>query len=248
MQVAGMIPAAFLFVTDGSEKVPALEWSQLSGKVKVGEGLYSIVYRSVLTLPGRVTVTVAVKEYLTKVPEITEKIRNEALILLRSEGVLGVPKAYGTLKTPQMALVMSLCPGRPLKTWRNAKGAPVYLRSLIKTCGIVSKLHERGVVHRDLHDKNILVDATDSGVVCFVSIVDFGHASLSSSEENDRIDALQIARMTANVLTKVTEASGPDFSETCQQLQEVMEGNVSLSQVLTMLSDIFHDHFSPVKL
>lgn len=241
-----MVPAASPRDSVGSEDVPALEWSQLSGKVKIGEGLFSHVYRSSLTLPGGGEVSVALKEYTKEMPE-NIAVRNEALFLRRSEGVLGVPKVYGTLKDPQVALVMSLCPGRPLKTWRNAKGAPVYLRSLIKTCRIVSHLHERGINHRDLHDKNIIVDATDSGEVRFVSIVDFGLASLSSGDEKDRIDALQIARMTEVVLTKVTEASGPDFSERCQQLHELMDGYITLSQVSTILSDILRDHFLPVE-
>lgn len=241
-----MVPAASPRDSVGSEDVPVLEWSQLSGKVKIGEGLFSHVYRSSLTLPGGGKVSVALKEYTKEASKNTE-VRNEALFLRRSEGVLGVPKVYGILKDPQVALVMSLCPGRPLKTWRNAEGAPVYLRTLIKICRIVSDLHERGIIHRDLHDKNIIVDATDSGEVRFVSIVDFGLASLSTGDEKDCIDARQIARMTEVVLTEVTEASGPDFSERCQQLYELMDGYITLSQVLTILSDILRDHFLPVE-
>lgn len=239
-----MVPAASPRDAVGSEDAPPLDWNQLSGKVKIGAGLFSHVFRSSLTLPGGGQVAVALKEYTKEASENTE-VRNEALFLRKSEGILGVPKVYGTLKTPMIALVMTLCPGRPLKTWRNAKGAPVYLKSLIKACRIVSDLHERGIIHRDLHDKNIIVDAADSGEVRFVSIVDFGLASLSTGDEKDRIDALQIARMTEVVLTKVTEASGPDFNERCQQLHELMDGYITLSQVLTILFDIFHEHFLP---
>lgn len=237
-----MITSAFRCDSGGSEGVPILEWSQLLVMEKIGEGLFAQVYRSVLTLPGEEEVSVALKVFRREKHELNAKMRREALFMLKAEGILGVPKVYGIMETPRVALVMTLCPGRPLKTYRNAEGASVYLNTLIETCTILTDLHERGITHRDLHDKNIIVDTTDRGVHV-VSVVDFGLASLYFDDDRDRVDARQIARMTRLILTKVTRTSGPDFSERCRQLQRLIFGDITLTRVLKILHEVVEDHF-----
>lgn len=222
---------------DGSPAVLVVDRNQLSGKVKIGEGFFSNVYRSLMTRPGG-DVTVALKEGKKGTPQETLQLWNEALILLKVRHVAGVPRLYGMASTTPPALVMSLCPGLPMKTWLNAEGVRVYLEALRRTCLIISSLHKLGVVHRDLHNDNILVTVTEGCGVSDVVVIDFGEAKVTYGKSDKILDALKLKCMASQVMRRVTRTSDEVLYRKCQQLQKLVEESRSIKQLMTIVGAI----------
>ena len=87
-------------------------------------------------------------------------LHHEAEVLGALRGVQGVPKLYGLTPSPREALVMSFCPGEPLETFLRADSGRTYLGALRKACLVLKAMHEAKVVHTNLHQRNILVQAS----------------------------------------------------------------------------------------
>ncbi|KAM3608149.1 uncharacterized protein V6R79_020096 [Siganus canaliculatus] len=76
-----------------------------------------------------------------------------------------------------------------------------------------AEIHSRGVLHRDIHFKNILVEL--GSVVPRIRIIDFGCGLfLKSGENKDSLTVLQIADLLYNMLP-VSPFTCPDLTEDC---------------------------------
>src|SRR5215813_3037909 len=98
---------------------------------------------------------------------------------------------YGRLKDRGPYLVMEYVEGITLEELvdREGKLAPVRaLELLSEICSAVEAAHRRGVLHRDLKARNILVGTSDDGRE-LVKVVDFGIAHLLSPQEDSKITA-----------------------------------------------------------
>ncbi|MDP6957564.1 MAG: hypothetical protein QF645_02000 [Planctomycetota bacterium] len=80
-------------------------------------------------------------------------LRREEKALRRLEGMAGIPKVFGRSK--EGGLLLERVDGKPMKSYQAGELPDSFLEKLI---ALVSRMHERGVVHLDLrHNKNILV-------------------------------------------------------------------------------------------
>ena len=80
-------------------------------------------------------------------------LRREEKALRRLEGMAGIPKMFG--RSEEGGLLLERVEGKPMKSYQAGELPDLFLEKLIE---LVSRMHERGVVHLDLrHNKNILV-------------------------------------------------------------------------------------------
>lgn len=116
--------------------------------------------------------------------DAVRRLTREHDVLCRLAGVPGVPEVIGRLIVGEHHfLAMSHLPGVPLGRWlalhyplsRHDVDADVIaeytqraLRVLDRIEELIQRLHDRGVVFGDLHDRNILIDDDDR-----ISLVDF---------------------------------------------------------------------------
>jgi serine/threonine protein kinase len=108
-------------------------------------------------------------------------LKHERSLLLhihKNEPLSGVPRLLDTVVFPshnkQMSLVLEYVEGECM---RNVAVASLPLSSVIaavtEAISILAHLHARGVVHYDLHNKNILMDKGGH-----IHILDFGHGQI----------------------------------------------------------------------
>lgn len=93
-----------------------------------------------------------------------------------------------TTESGQRYLLMEWCAGRdcatvtaPLRRQPAAEGRPRLLAICSAILGAYSRLHEKNVIHSDIHQRNILVDDADQ-----VRLIDFGFARISGIESEFR--------------------------------------------------------------
>ncbi|GHO96528.1 hypothetical protein KSF_065760 [Reticulibacter mediterranei] len=102
--------------------------------------------------------------------------RSLLLHIHKHEPLSGVPRLLDTVVFPsqskKMSLVLEYVEGACM---RNIAGASLPLSSVIaaitEAISILAHLHARGVIHNDLHNKNILMDKSGH-----IHILDFGHS------------------------------------------------------------------------
>lgn len=240
--------SSFYWEVKGMECVPAINNNRLSKKVKIGEGFFANVYRSFMTFPWGGSVPVALKEGKHGSPQENLQLWNEALIMLKVRSVAGVPKLYGMTTTTPRALVMSFCPGLPIKTWMKAEGVRVYLEAVASTCLIVSTLHKLGIVHRDLHNDNILVSTKKSRGVRSVVLIDFGEAKLSHEQIDQAVDACKLKFMVRQIVSKMTSSSDVTLYRKCQEFQKTVDETRSVHGLMTVITRMLRSNVLPAQL
>ncbi len=140
----------------------------------LGEGGMARVYRARDRHLGR---EVAVKILLASVardPDLVERFRREA----RSAATLAHPnivQVFDFLETGEGTfLIMELVRGQDLRTWLKQEGPLSVAEAVRLTCGILAALdhaHGKGLIHRDISARNILLDQDGT-----VRVSDFGIA------------------------------------------------------------------------
>ncbi|XP_050705246.1 uncharacterized protein LOC126990601 [Eriocheir sinensis] len=108
-------------------------------------------------------------------PELLAKTSEEAGVLEELEGEAAVPRLYGLTADSPPCMVMELCLGERLEDCLGRGRVRACLLALVEVCGVVRRLHARGIAHGDIHEGNVLVDASGEGVRAF--LLDFGLAA-----------------------------------------------------------------------
>lgn len=133
-----------------------------------------LMYTSFLLRPDGSFKYVVYKIPRTMSETATADLEHEARILQALRGVRGVPWLYGLTHPPRVALVMSFCLGKQLQDFLGADSAWTYLAALRKACLVLKGMHDAGVVHSNLQQRNILVavreGATDHVTVSVVGL------------------------------------------------------------------------------
>ncbi|XP_050705039.1 uncharacterized protein LOC126990489 [Eriocheir sinensis] len=212
----------------GSMDFPVIKKQQLKMGTVLGVGKYGTVYRGRLTLPRGGTVPVAVKKPEND-PELLAKTSEEAGVLQELEGEAAVPRLYGLTADSPPCMVMELCPGERLEDCLGRGRVCACLLALVEVCGVVRRLHARGIAHGDIHEGNVLVDASGEGVRAF--LLDFGLAARGADpgqQENDVIDiactALQVIPDTERFSDlRQSLEDAPDLNEVTALLRQVLE-------------------------
>ncbi|MFN7991009.1 MAG: serine/threonine-protein kinase [Candidatus Micrarchaeia archaeon] len=108
----------------------------------------------------------------------------EALMRSASRNVVGLVEAGQTENGP--FITMEYVPGPTLRGLmaEGRMDRDSVLRISIEICGALDELHSRGVVHRDIKPKNIMIDAQRS-----VRLIDFGFAHVAG-----RFDLTMLSR------------------------------------------------------
>lgn len=151
----------------------------------IGQGGVSTVYRAVDALRGRKLAVKILAPTLADDPGARDDVRREALITDRLRHP-SVPRVfeYGDAPLPDGTVVpyvvLELLDGVPL-TERLAGGRlhwPEAVRIAATAADVLAVAHRRGVVHRDLTARNVMIAADG------VKIIDFGLATAGAVEEN----------------------------------------------------------------
>jgi len=143
---------------------------ELSGLA--GEGGMSLVYRGIDRTTGR---QVAIK-ILRDGVSIGDRFERESKLLaeLDDPRVVGYV-AHGTAETGQQYLVTEWLEGEPLS--RRLEAGTLTVAQTIelarRVAGILGRLHERGIVHRDVKPSNLFLRG---GAIERVTLIDFGIA------------------------------------------------------------------------
>uniref|UniRef100_A0A0P4WNN9 Protein kinase domain-containing protein n=1 Tax=Scylla olivacea TaxID=85551 RepID=A0A0P4WNN9_SCYOL len=148
-------------------QVPRLSWGALGGEgvgVLVAVRPCTLVYRGFLARPCGGSRVVVYKEPRATSDSASAALHHEARVLQTLRDVQGVPRLYGLTHPPREALVMSFCPGEPLENFLRADSGRTYLGALRKVCLVLKAVHEAKVVHTNLHQRNILVQASQGDV------------------------------------------------------------------------------------
>ncbi|MEV4637497.1 serine/threonine-protein kinase [Actinoplanes sp. NPDC049548] len=144
----------------------------------IGQGGVSTVYAAIDTRRGRKLAVKILAPTLADDPGAREDVRREALITDRLRHP-GVPRVfeYGDAPLPDGTVVpyvvLELLDGEPL-TDRLARGRlawPEAVRIAAAAADVLAVAHRRGVVHRDLTARNVMVTADG------IKIIDFGLAT-----------------------------------------------------------------------
>ncbi|RSM68827.1 hypothetical protein DMB66_12750 [Actinoplanes sp. ATCC 53533] len=144
----------------------------------IGQGGVSTVYAAVDARQGRKLAVKVLAPSLADDPQAREQVRREALITDRLRHP-SVPRVfeYGEAPLPDGSVVpyvvLELLAGRPL-TERLARGRlewPEAVRIAATAADVLAVAHRRGVVHRDLTARNVMVSPAG------VKIIDFGLAT-----------------------------------------------------------------------
>lgn len=84
-------------------------------------------------------------------------------------------------------MVMDRIAGRTLTEWMESE-TPIAGKEIDATLEMleakISKLHDEGIVHGDLHTDNIMVTLSPTGATQRVWIVDYGHARIAESRSD----------------------------------------------------------------
>lgn len=173
-----------------SDASPDLVGQLISGRYRVlgtlGTGGMGQVYLAEhVAIQKRVALKVLHREYSSK-QDIVERFRQEAISASRIKhpNVLEIFD-YGELTDGSSFIAMELLEGRDLGQALEKDGPlppAAALEVLLQICRALEAAHARGVVHRDLKPDNVFLQKQE-GADPIVKIVDFGIASLRSSEE-----------------------------------------------------------------
>ncbi|GAA0812947.1 hypothetical protein Sya03_54850 [Spirilliplanes yamanashiensis] len=148
----------------------------------IGQGGVSTVYHAVDARRGTLHAVKVLAPLLAHDPKAREDVRREALITDRLRHP-SVPRVfeYGDAPLPDGTVVpyvvLELLSGTPLEDlladgplpWRDA------VRVAATAADVLAVAHRRGIVHRDLASRNIMV--TDDGAI---KIIDFGLATAAA--------------------------------------------------------------------
>ena len=115
------------------------------------------------------------------------------------EGVLGVPQLYGVTDATPPALVMGLCEGALLEKLCESGEVQMCLRAVLQVCGVLRRLHARGITHGDIHAGNVMVNVSEEGEV-EATLLDFGLAQRDSDAARRMHDVSEVATTALEII------------------------------------------------
>jgi len=163
------------------EKMAIIRQEELKIGDKIGEGAFSDVYKGVYY-----GTTVAVKKMDVDLLDnkFTEKFVLRELAMLKGMRHANIVQFIGFYKTDtDLFLVTEFVTNKNLHCWLKEKSYnvswPLRIRFASDTAWALNYLHYRGILHRDVKSKNMLVDADFRIKVC-----DFGSSRSSTATES----------------------------------------------------------------
>lgn len=150
------------------------------------------------------------------------------------EGERGVPRLYGVTDASPPALVMGLCEGALLQDVCAGGETVMALRALVSLCGVVRRLHARGITHGDVHAGNVMVDVTEAGQV-EATLLDFGLAERHTDGARQMDDVNEVVSSALHALPGHRELSAVRWA--LQGAADLDEVEGLLHKALRVLGD-----------
>ena len=146
---------------------------------EIGRGGMGTVYRAMDHQLGREVALKAIAFHADA--GITERLSREARVLAQLEhpGIVAVHDV-GTLADGRPFYVMRLVRGTNLAQHAAGRGRGELLRLFLQVCDAVAFAHARGVIHRDLTPRNVMI-----GEFGEVLVVDWGVARVLGARDPD---------------------------------------------------------------
>lgn len=143
----------------------------------IGEGAMGVVYLAEQTAPFRRIVAIKVVRQGMRTREVLERfsIERRALALMDHPNIARVFDA-GQTEGGQPYFAMEFVPGVPITTYCEQQRLTVRakLELLVPVCNAIQHAHQKGIVHRDIKPRNVMVTEVDGKPV--VKVIDFGVA------------------------------------------------------------------------
>lgn len=217
--------------------VPRIPTDQLMAGAEIKADGNFVWHKGHIRVPGRSkNIPVCYKTGLWEFGITTEDMMHEAQILLKLKGVDNVPQLYGITDTPPIALVMSLCPGRPLSKFQRSSSARTYLAAIRETCVVVGAIHRRGVVHCDIGTSSILVVTRRNKEDVSVFLVGFDRAEITKDKITRQRDADCLVFLMHEMVDLLNEAS--PFYQHRDKLR--VQGDITLTGIVKVLCSVMH--------
>lgn len=196
-------------------------------------------HKGFIRVPGpEKNVPVCYKTGLWEFGVTTEDMIHEAHMLQKLKKVDNVPRLHGITETPPIALVMSFCPGRPLKKLQRSPTARTYLAAIRETCVVVGAVHRKGVVHCDIGPSNILVVTRRDKEDVTVSLVGFDRAEVTKDKIIRQKDAECLMILIHEMVDNLSEAS--PFYQHRDKLRA--QGDINLTGIVRLLCSVMHEN------
>ncbi len=148
---------------------------------KIGKGGFGTTYKA---LDTNINTNVAIKEFICKSSDELDKALNEARIAAGFYDLEGIASARDFFEEAGNAyIVMEYVHGISIKRYISDNGkmnGRQVLSKLKPIMNSLAKIHEKGVLHRDISADNLMI--TDSGKLM---LVDFGAAKTFSDPNSD---------------------------------------------------------------
>ncbi len=142
---------------------------------KGAESIIILDYKNKIVIKKRIPKSYRIKEFDEYVRK--KRTKREAKILKKLENTINVPKV---LEVKDFIIKMELINGKTLKEIKDFEGLN---KGIIKKMAeLVSKLHEKGIIHGDLTLKNFILKDEE------LYLIDFGLAYFSNQIEDKATD------------------------------------------------------------
>jgi serine/threonine protein kinase/tetratricopeptide (TPR) repeat protein len=154
---------------------------------EIGEGGFGAVYLAEQEQPVKRTVAIKVIKAGMDTRQVVARFEAErqALALMDHPHIARVIDA-GATANGRPYFVMDFVKGEPITTYcdRHTMGLNARLALFVQVCDAVQHAHSKGVIHRDLKPRNILVASQDG--VASAKVIDFGIAKATAGKLTDR--------------------------------------------------------------
>lgn len=140
--------------TSNDTVIPALSWSSIDMKTRLGRGAYGEAWASLLKQDDGSTTKVVVKKLFDDV-YLKEAVK-EAKALLKVDGAGGAPKLYGIIYDP-LAIVMSRCPGVTFAKFIGKKSVEDCFKAYRAAIKALKDFHQTDFAHNDITESNIMI-------------------------------------------------------------------------------------------
>ncbi|XP_042217344.1 MAP kinase-interacting serine/threonine-protein kinase 1-like [Homarus americanus] len=135
--------------------LPRVSYNDITNQRVLGQGAYGIARLVSLKLAnGGVVPAVA------KTSHEGQSLMAEALALYHLNGAGGAPVLYGVTSEDPQALVMEYCSGVTVDKFLESHSKEECLEAFTSMSEALDQLHAKGYAHRDLHEENIIIDAS----------------------------------------------------------------------------------------
>ena len=206
-------------------ELPVIRRKHLKKGKLLGSGNFADVYKGRLALSRDQILRVAVKEPVNDADKLAWTAQ-EAWVLHELAGVEGVPQLYGVTDATPPALVMGLCEGALLQKLYESGEAGMCLRALLKLCGVVRRLHARGIAHGDIHAGNVMVDVSEEAEV-EATLLDFGLAERYTDAARQMDDVNEVVTVALQLIPERRELSDVRDSLQCAADLDTVEDLLS---------------------